>query len=63
QTRAHILRDYPRYDDYRHILQTAVLLTTGHIADILGTKDDITALAEFIQACGAVTKTGKPPHL
>ncbi|KAF8583294.1 hypothetical protein K439DRAFT_1348946, partial [Ramaria rubella] len=59
QTREHILRDCPRYDAYRHILQMAV--PSGHIPDILGTKEGITALAEFIEASGAFTKTGEPP--
>ncbi|KAF8573705.1 hypothetical protein K439DRAFT_1269206, partial [Ramaria rubella] len=59
QTRAHILQDCPRYDDYRHILQTAV--PTEHVADILSTRDGIAALAEFIKASGVFTKTGETP--
>ncbi|KAF8578451.1 hypothetical protein K439DRAFT_1280387, partial [Ramaria rubella] len=57
QTRKHILQDCPRYDEHCHILNLAV--PNGHIADIFGTKVGITALAEFIEASGAFTKTGK----
>ncbi|KAF8581097.1 hypothetical protein K439DRAFT_1355149, partial [Ramaria rubella] len=47
QTQAHILQECPRYDEHRHILEDAV--PNGHIADILGTPNGITALASFLQ--------------
>ncbi|KAF8586395.1 hypothetical protein K439DRAFT_1341148, partial [Ramaria rubella] len=59
QTRAHILQDCTRYNTHRHILDAVV--PNGRIADILGTKEGIAALADFIEASGAFTKTGEPP--
>ncbi|KAF8588031.1 hypothetical protein K439DRAFT_1336262, partial [Ramaria rubella] len=71
QTWAHILQECPRYDEHRHILKDAVArpdtefkvfpTDNVHIADILGTPNGITALASFIEASGAFTKTGSPP--
>ncbi|KAF8587536.1 hypothetical protein K439DRAFT_1337999 [Ramaria rubella] len=59
QTRTHIIRDCPRHDRHRHHLESAI--PNGHIADILGTPEGIFALANFIKASGAFTKTGEPP--
>ncbi|KAJ7608049.1 hypothetical protein DFH06DRAFT_1018190, partial [Mycena polygramma] len=48
----------PRYDDHRDILRKAS--ATIHLPDILGTKEGIAALADFIEKSGAFTKTGAP---
>ncbi|KAF8584482.1 hypothetical protein K439DRAFT_1139635 [Ramaria rubella] len=58
QTRAHILCDCSRYDEYRHILDEAV--PSGHIFDIIGTPNGITALASLITVSGTFTKMGNP---
>ncbi|KAJ6455077.1 hypothetical protein C8R47DRAFT_1328976 [Mycena vitilis] len=58
ETRAHILQECPRYDDHRDILRKAS--ATIHLPDILGTKEGIAALADFIEKSGAFTKTGAP---
>ncbi|KAJ7670673.1 hypothetical protein DFH06DRAFT_980915 [Mycena polygramma] len=58
ETRAHILQECPRYDEYRDILRKAS--PTIHLPDILGTKNGIAALADFIEKSGAFTKTGTP---
>ncbi|KAF8578514.1 hypothetical protein K439DRAFT_1648775 [Ramaria rubella] len=58
-TRAHILQDCPRYNTHRHILDAVV--PNGRIADILGMKEGIAALADFIEASGTFTKTGESP--
>ncbi|KAJ6514970.1 hypothetical protein C8R47DRAFT_1206326 [Mycena vitilis] len=55
---AHILQECPRYDDHRDILRKAS--ATIHLPDILGTKEGIAALADFIEKSGAFTKTGAP---
>ena len=56
QTREHLLRDCPRYEDQRYILREA----SGDIAlaDILGTKEGIEALTHFLDLTGAFTKSG-----
>ncbi|KAJ3850239.1 hypothetical protein EV368DRAFT_16294, partial [Lentinula lateritia] len=54
QTCEHILRICHRYEDSRHILRKA-----SHLKDILGTKEGIEALTEFLDESGAFTKTGK----
>ncbi|KAJ3738241.1 hypothetical protein EV360DRAFT_3934, partial [Lentinula raphanica] len=51
QTREHILRECPKYEDYRYILQKVsqdICLT-----DILGTEEGIEALTEFLDMSGA----------
>ncbi|KAF7373478.1 Reverse transcriptase from mobile element jockey protein [Mycena sanguinolenta] len=58
QTREHLLCECPRYEDQRHVLrETSRDLS---LPEILGTKDGIAALAKFLEASGAFTKTGKP---
>ncbi|KAF7330237.1 RnaseH domain transposon factor [Mycena venus] len=58
QTREHILRVCPRYEDQRHILRS--VSRDISLPEILGTKDGITALAKFLEESGAFTKTGTP---
>ncbi|KAJ3735324.1 hypothetical protein DFJ43DRAFT_983626, partial [Lentinula guzmanii] len=58
QTREHILRECPRYEDHRHILKKASQDIC--LADILGTKEGVEALSEFVEISGAFTKTGQP---
>ncbi|KAJ3793320.1 hypothetical protein GGU11DRAFT_666042, partial [Lentinula aff. detonsa] len=57
QTREHILRECPRYKEYRYILKKASQDIS--LADILGTKEGIEALSEFLELSGAFTKTGR----
>lgn len=60
QTRAHILRDCPRYDNYRYILRE--VSNTISIPDILGTDDGLIALSLFVEKTGAFSKTGILAH-
>jgi hypothetical protein len=56
ESRNHILRDCPRYEQHRDILREAsrsVALST-----ILGTVEGIAALAKFIAKSGAFSRTG-----
>lgn len=57
QTREHILRICHRYEDSRHILRKASQDIC--LKDILGTKEGIEALTEFLDESGTFTKTGK----
>jgi len=61
QTREHIIRECPRYDRYRHVLQK--VSPTVLLPEILGTKEGIRALAKFLEKSGAFTKTGAPRGL
>ena len=58
QTREHLLCECPQYEDQRHVLREASRDLS--LPEILGTKDGIAALAKFLEASGAFTKTGKP---
>ncbi|KAF7350488.1 RnaseH domain transposon factor [Mycena venus] len=58
QTREHILRTCPRYEDHRHLLRS--VSRDISLPEILGTKDGIAALAKFLEESGAFTKTGTP---
>ncbi|KAJ6527368.1 hypothetical protein B0H10DRAFT_2155546 [Mycena sp. CBHHK59/15] len=58
QTREHILRVCPRYEDHRHLLRD--VSRDISLPEILGTKDGIAALAKFLEESGAFTKTGAP---
>ncbi|KAF5350420.1 hypothetical protein D9758_012444 [Tetrapyrgos nigripes] len=60
QTREHVLCDCPIYEPHRDILRGAS--ENLEMPELLGTKDGIEALTEFIQKSGAFTKTGKPLH-
>ena len=58
ETRNHILRECPRYEQHRDILKKA----SRHLAlpVLLGTHKGIAALAKFIQKSGAFSRTGEP---
>ncbi|KAJ3832175.1 hypothetical protein F5878DRAFT_548524, partial [Lentinula raphanica] len=58
QTREHILRECPIYDDFRYILEK--VSPDVCLMDVLGTTEGIDALAEFIEMSGAFTRSGKP---
>ncbi|KAJ6537273.1 hypothetical protein DFH09DRAFT_930974 [Mycena vulgaris] len=58
QTREHLLRECPLYEDQRHILEKASRDIS--LPEILGTKEGIDALAEFLDKSGVFTKTGEP---
>ncbi|CAK5263969.1 unnamed protein product [Mycena citricolor] len=57
QTREHILRECPLYDAQRPIIR-ATSANFG-LRDILGTKEGIVALAEFLKESGAFTRNGR----
>ena len=59
ETRTHILRECPRYTQHRNILRTASRDIA--IPEILGSKEGIAALAEFLQKSAAFTRTGSIP--
>lgn len=60
QTREHILRRCPQalYHEHRHLFHEAS--PELDLSIILGTKNGILALAEFIQASKAFTKAQQP---
>ncbi|KAJ7471919.1 hypothetical protein FB451DRAFT_1251417 [Mycena latifolia] len=58
QTREHLLRECTLYENQRHILEK--VSRDVSLPEILGTKEGITALAEFLDKSGAFTKTGEP---
>jgi ribonuclease HI len=58
QTREHILRDCPKYQTHRHILEE--VSRDISLPEILGTEKGIEALIDFLEESGAFTKTGKP---
>ncbi|KAJ6572773.1 hypothetical protein DFH09DRAFT_916441 [Mycena vulgaris] len=58
QTREHLLRECPLYEDQRHILEK--VSRNISLPEILGTKEGIDALAKFLDKSGASTKTGEP---
>ena len=58
ESRSHILRECPRYDEHRNILEEVSRYIT--LPEILGTKPGIQALSEFIKKTGAFTRTGTP---
>ena len=59
ETREHIIRDCPRYNQQREVLKKASTDIT--LPEILGTPKGIKALTEFLQKSGAFTRTGTPP--
>ena len=63
ETRNHILRDCTRYSQHRNILEKASRSLT--LSVLLGSKEGIAALAEFISKSGAFTREGtfKTPTL
>jgi hypothetical protein len=54
----HVLYECPLYDDHRHLLDLDG--ETPDINELLGTEEGLEALAAFLQASGAFTKTGRP---
>ncbi|KAJ7181309.1 hypothetical protein C8R43DRAFT_869511, partial [Mycena crocata] len=54
----HLLRECPQYEDQRKILRK--VSPDVSVPEILGTKEGIVALAEFLEKSGAFTKTGRP---
>jgi hypothetical protein len=58
QTREHLLRECPLYGGQRHLL-TKVSRDIS-LPEILGTKDGVKALSEFLKKTGAFTKSGRP---
>ncbi|KAK0238416.1 hypothetical protein EDD85DRAFT_741207, partial [Armillaria nabsnona] len=57
QTRKHILHECKQYEDRRHLLRA--VSRDICLLDILGTKDEIVALATFLEEFEAFTKTGR----
>ncbi|KAF5317465.1 hypothetical protein D9758_018045 [Tetrapyrgos nigripes] len=58
QTRDHILCSCPFYEPHRDLLREAS--ENLELPELLGSKEGIEALTEFIQKSGAFTKTRKP---
>ncbi|KAK0213266.1 hypothetical protein DFS33DRAFT_110242 [Desarmillaria ectypa] len=58
QTREHIIRECPLYDAERETLRK--VSRSIYLLDILGTKDGITVLGEFIEKSGTFTRSGEP---
>ena len=58
ETRNHILRDCPRYNRHRKILVKASRALS--LSVLLGTKEGIEALSEFLIKSGAFSRTGTP---
>lgn len=58
QTREHILCECTKYNQHRDILREAS--PTIALPTILGTKEGIQALTEFLKKSGAFTQTGDP---
>ncbi|KAJ7048438.1 hypothetical protein C8F01DRAFT_957503, partial [Mycena amicta] len=58
QSRSHILRECPRYNNHRHILKK--VSRDIALPVILGTTKGISALAKFLEESGAFTKMGQP---
>ncbi|KAK0212341.1 hypothetical protein DFS33DRAFT_1247902, partial [Desarmillaria ectypa] len=57
QTREHIIHECPLYEMQRGILRN--VSRTLYLPDILGTKEGIAALGEFIENSGAFTRSGE----
>jgi ribonuclease HI len=58
ETREHILRECPRYNQHRNILRK--VSATVSLPTILGTKKGIQALTTFLKKSGAFTRSGDP---
>ncbi|KAG7452012.1 uncharacterized protein BT62DRAFT_877326, partial [Guyanagaster necrorhizus] len=56
QTREHILRECPLYEEQWGILWN--VSRTVYLPDTLGSKEEITALSEFMENTGAFTQMG-----
>lgn len=58
ETREHIIRECPRYNAHRrHLTKISPQIS---LPTILGTKDGISALTEFLKTSGAFTRPGAP---
>ncbi|KIK54078.1 hypothetical protein GYMLUDRAFT_128870, partial [Collybiopsis luxurians FD-317 M1] len=58
QTRKHILRECPQYEQDRYLL--CKVSDTISLATILGSEEGIEALTSFIKKSGAFTRDGAP---
>jgi ribonuclease HI len=58
QTREHILRECERYSQHREVLKK--VSNTISLPDVLGSREGIQALAEFLKKSGAFTQSGTP---
>jgi hypothetical protein len=59
ETREHILRECTRFSHHRDILEKAS--STVALPEILGTKEGISALSDFLKKSTAFTRTGSIP--
>ena len=59
ETREHILRECVRFDRHRDILEK--VSSTIALPEILGSKEGIAALSEFLKKSSAFTRTGSIP--
>ena len=59
ETREHILRECTRLSHHRNILEK--VSRTVSLPEILGTKEGISALSEFLKRTPAFTRTGSIP--
>ncbi|KAG6881479.1 hypothetical protein C0993_001319 [Termitomyces sp. T159_Od127] len=57
QTREHVIKECPEYEDHRPILREAD--EQMELGVLLGTKEGLEAMAKFLTKTGAFTKTGK----
>ena len=58
QTREHVLRECPLYNEHRPYLRK--VSEDISLPEILGTRDGISALTTFLEKSGAFTKSGRP---
>lgn len=56
ESRNHILRDCPRYDQHHNVLYKASRSLA--LSELLGTNEGIDALSEFLTKSGAFSRTG-----
>ena len=59
EDRNHIITECPRYNQYRSILEKASRILS--LPELLGTKEGIEALSEFLKKSPAFTRTGSIP--
>lgn len=57
ESREHILRVCPRYEEQRDVLRAAS--RTLHVPTLLGTDKGLRAIIEFVERTGAFTKGGR----
>ena len=56
QTREHVIKECPKYEEHRHILKGAD--NQMELGVLLGTKKGLEAMAKFLAKTGAFSKTG-----